>query len=195
MLVRSMSFINQLVRRASPVYVLEVEPLQHFSCNMLDVTIYQNNDKIEFKPYIKPTSQKRPLSSASWHAPSVHMSWPLAELQRLARRASTHNHFIYAKKRFILYLKKFMINGNIIKKVEEHDPYSYKKQKYKPQSSNPIRCIVAYHPCIHKVLNRSIHEIKERWKSQMEPMFLDLCISYKNYGKSIATHCRRIFEI
>ena len=46
MLVRSMSFINQLVRRASPVYVLEVEPLQHFSCNMLDVTTYQNNDKI-----------------------------------------------------------------------------------------------------------------------------------------------------
>jgi hypothetical protein len=41
MLVRSIPFINQLVRRAKPVYVLEVEPLQHFNGNTLDVTIYQ----------------------------------------------------------------------------------------------------------------------------------------------------------
>ena len=76
------------------------------SVDFLDVTLFWSAGRLEYRPFIKPTSQKIPLSPNSWHAPSVHGSWPIAEILRLRKRCSNGQEFKRAKDNMLLYFSR-----------------------------------------------------------------------------------------
>jgi hypothetical protein len=70
----------------------------------LDITIFkgeffQKEGLLQYKPYIKGSSQKTPLSASSSHAINVHLSWPAGEVRRIARRSMNEQDFEEAKEK------------------------------------------------------------------------------------------------
>jgi len=95
-------FVNALSQLAAPVYILERESFSLVSVNMLGMNIYKFVDdqgiwRLGWYPFVKPTTRHVPLGPLSLHPPSVHQSWPLAEIDRMRRRSFTSQHFEAAR--------------------------------------------------------------------------------------------------
>ena len=71
----------------------------------LDLTVYVHHDydcnSLRWRPYAKPTGQRIPLQPQSAHSPTVHRSWPLAELARIANNSVKEREFKEAAAAFI----------------------------------------------------------------------------------------------
>ena len=74
--------------------------------NYLDITIGvdESTGCAVFKPYVKPSSLARPLPWSSGHPDHVHLSWPRAQLIRLASISQSRVHYLSAAKHFLSWL-------------------------------------------------------------------------------------------
>eukprot|EP00747_Dinoflagellata_sp_TGD_P168125 gnl/TRDRNA2_/TRDRNA2_193809_c0_seq1.p1 gnl/TRDRNA2_/TRDRNA2_193809_c0~~gnl/TRDRNA2_/TRDRNA2_193809_c0_seq1.p1 ORF type:complete len:154 (-),score=18.30 gnl/TRDRNA2_/TRDRNA2_193809_c0_seq1:76-537(-) len=63
----------------------------------LDVMLVPGYNRLQYRNHWKPSSLGIPLSWRSGHKFSVHMSWPVAEIHRLAMNSCTHASFLAAK--------------------------------------------------------------------------------------------------
>ena len=86
------AFLNEFQRLAKP-FEISIECMSRDSVDMLDVTLYKGarwraTGILDYKPYVKESSQWVPLSPESAHPPHVHTSWPVAQVRRLERRCS-----------------------------------------------------------------------------------------------------------
>ena len=81
-------FMNEF-KKHSRCFKLDIETVSDTGVNMLDVWVEKESprcrSKLVIDMYEKPTSIKRYLAATSMHAPSVHRSWPRAQVARIRR--------------------------------------------------------------------------------------------------------------
>jgi hypothetical protein len=116
-------FMRKLKSLASCTYKIECETVSQ-QVPFLDLNIYMSSSfsstgKLSFKPHIKCTAQKTPLSHLSLHPLHVHSAWPLAEVGRLYRRSSNMAVFECARAEFVHRMLSIFMHPSIIKKNQE----------------------------------------------------------------------------
>lgn len=96
------------------------------SLQFLDVEFFLPRDfgHISFAPFFKPSSLGVPLSVDSHHPQHTHRAWVLSELRRFARRSSSHEFFVYAKRVFISRLSRFHHPAKELRMLQQQDPYT-----------------------------------------------------------------------
>ena len=95
----------------------------------LDVTISKPVDCdvspfLEIRPCWKQTSLGVPLSTSSFHPHFIHIAWMKGEIRRLSTLSSSFTFFENAKRTFINRLQKFHCNCDMLKELQEYDPYT-----------------------------------------------------------------------
>ena len=98
---KASQFIRKVIASAKSVYKLSCESVGE-ACDYLDIHVYKpshfmQSGRLGYRPYIKDSAQKVPLSNTSVHDPSIHAAWPLAEAKRMYRRSSTYRDFCVAR--------------------------------------------------------------------------------------------------
>jgi hypothetical protein len=138
-------------RRLSGNYELEVERISPVGVPMLDVFLFVQDGCVQYRPFFKPTLNKFPLLQHSAHAPSVHLSWPAAELRRIARNSSTNAIFLDAKRTFLSYLLDGGIHEDLISQLRSTNQYLLCKSSLMSadaQLASITRIVVPYHPAL-----------------------------------------------
>merc|ERR1712226_292402 len=92
----------------------------------LDITLskgqhWQNTGFADVEPFTKPTALAVPLGVDACHHPSVHRSWPQAEVHRLARRSVGWMQFHMSTTNFIAGLHRFWCWGCIAQHARTHE--------------------------------------------------------------------------
>ena len=103
------SFFKSL-RERSPVWKLEAESVDEFSCHFLDLTLakggrWKSTGLLDVGIYHKPTSLHQPLAPHSAHSAHVHLAWPKGMITRAKRLCNTRSMFHLE----VLHLK--LLNG------------------------------------------------------------------------------------
>ena len=88
----------------------------------LEITANHTSGRLDFRPFVKPTSLGIPLSDTSAHAPTVHLSWPLAYARRLSLCSSTSSAFGDAKSVFVRRLRRHLANERVVAAVSQWKP-------------------------------------------------------------------------
>ena len=76
-----LQFMEQLKAKAG-VYGIDFESISYETVDMLDVALFKGRKwrltgRLDHSPYVIPSSQWRPLLCSSYHAPAVHLAWPV----------------------------------------------------------------------------------------------------------------------
>ena len=110
-------------------FLIDEWELSRSSVSFLDVVIFKDPESpeararaIQWAPRWKATSLGVPLGEDSRH-PSFVQGWMQAELGRLARISSCHEHFEEAKSIFISRLARYHVSGTTLTKLREADPF------------------------------------------------------------------------
>ncbi len=93
------------ITTAASIYcTVGIEQFSLVGVPFLDLMVYKHPSdgpgRLRHCAYIKPTARHVPLASSSYHHPAIHRSWPVAEIQRMARRCdgiSSRRNFQQAK--------------------------------------------------------------------------------------------------
>ena len=186
----ALEFIEELVERASPVYQVSMEEERIDSIEFLDLSIFRQGQYLKWKPYRKPTSQKRPLSCSSAHSPGVHLSWPRGEVLRLARRSSSHIYFLRERTLFRQFLLDNHIIPMIYDSISDFDPWLFPHRQV--EKCNGPFLVLPYHPLAYRHLSKALGEVQHAW-SRILPESQYIRISWSNNFKNLSTHLRRIF--
>ena len=89
-----------------------------WSLSNLDIEIYKNGGRLNWRPFIKATSLGIPLHETSNHHNSLHAAWPTGYLYRLARHSSTYHGYANAKRIFIERLEEYNFCPVIIARLK-----------------------------------------------------------------------------
>jgi len=85
--VEALQELVRLMKQHSEFFKLKVDEVSKSSVVMLDVCLSKGSHELEVPLssalYVKPTSNWRPLSADSMHHPSIHKSWPSAQVKRI----------------------------------------------------------------------------------------------------------------
>ena len=75
-----LQFMEQLKAKAG-VYGIDFESISYETVDMLDVALFKGRKwrltGLDHSLYVIPSSQWRPLLCSSYHAPAVHLAWPV----------------------------------------------------------------------------------------------------------------------
>lgn len=159
----AVDFIIKIKSKASGTYLVKCEEIAP-AVPFLDLFVYKSDTflstgKLSYRPYIKCTEQKVPLSHLSFHSPHVHCAWPVAEAARLYRRSSTWSAFILARECFILKLHAIFMHPVVIQRVKEWAPRVAKSQ-VRPKNQTWI--VLPYSPVI-RGLPAELQKLRLRW--------------------------------
>lgn len=131
----------------------QVDSFSQDSVTMLDlqIRVVQNQSHwlLDFQPHFKPTSLQVPLSSCSFHNPSIHITWPFNQLKRLAYLSSKEESFLAAKK---LFVQRFTRAGEpkcLVNALLRFNPWPPQKNFVGPRLEVPTRklwVVFPFHP-------------------------------------------------
>ena len=176
------------------VWKCKLEELSRKSVTMLDVTVYiDDNHKLGWLPYKKPTKHFIPLSVSSAHVPFVH-SWPIAQVLRLYRNSSNMDHFKDACVTFVHDLIQSFHDGSVIAKVVER---CMSINSNNCSLVSPSRCssinnndrrvltlVLGYHPGFHNArLGRVVQSVLQDYEHEVASLFgapLQIRIAWSN---------------
>ena len=188
------SFISSFTRAASPTYKVAIEGLFDVEVDFLDITISPDRGRLQYKPHIKNTSQKRPLSSDSAHRESIHRSWPQGQLLRLCRRSSSRKHYEVAKTIFLAKLKQFFFNPMYLVELAAWVPCnSHSSKTHDPES---IWLVLPYHVGIRTgAITRALSVAVEKWHHTFLQLGFRVVpqISWRNSTPNLLALTRRCF--
>ena len=95
------TFFHRICDLVRGIYTLEMSEYSSSGICYLDFFVYKGSEiskgHVTWRPFFKPTSQHLPLASDSGHAPTVHSSWPKAEMGRISKRSSCEVAFKHAR--------------------------------------------------------------------------------------------------
>ena len=87
----SVPFRSALCALAGVYCVVGLNTCSLVGVPFLDLFVFKSNPDgsslIRWRPFAKPSARRIPLSNDSYHAESVHRSWPVAEMMRMSRRS------------------------------------------------------------------------------------------------------------
>ena len=116
--------------RASKIWSLEVEEINRYKIDFLDVTMFKGrqwsrNGILDRRPFVKPSSRAAPLGVDSAH-PKFTQQWVLANVSRLANNSSSRVEFCHAKLQFMARLETYFFPNDVLRKVANKDPWASK---------------------------------------------------------------------
>jgi hypothetical protein len=147
---------------ASSTYVVECEQIAE-SAAFLDMYIYKSGSfmstgALSFRPYIKETQQKVPLSYLSMHPMHIHSAWPLSEASRLFRRSSTWHIYVEARNQFVSKLEANYIHIDVIQKIKEWIPFNAL-----PRVRKPCTWLVLPYSPVMTGFQQVVDQLLQRW--------------------------------
>ena len=86
-------FISRFASRSNDLWKISCDAKSETSVDFLDMTVLISGDRLMWKPFIKPTARRLCLHPSSNHCWSIHRSWPLGEIRRMASRSALLEHF------------------------------------------------------------------------------------------------------
>ena len=108
--------------------------------NFLDVTLYIDNDKkIQYKSYSKPTDAKRYLRPQSFHPKNVFESVPLSQMMRTIERNSTEETKKTEMDKMIEDFVHSGYNRQVLKKSRRKPQNSSTEKEPQRKTTTPIR--------------------------------------------------------
>ena len=151
-------FVEQLQLRAD-YFKVGIEETSRSSLRFLDCMVRVDGRKFVCTPTCKDTSINRPLDVTSRHAPHVHLSWPLACLNRLASLSNTEDGIQQAKLAFIARFQHFAAPQSLIRLlIDAPVALGLGRQSVNRMGANAcqdvIWCKLPYHPSWFKQVNR-----------------------------------------
>ena len=94
---------------------------------MLDIFIYKgdrfhSSGRLDWRPFIKPTSRSVPLTSSSMHSRHIHQSWPVAEISRMHQLSLHQSDFDFFKQIKIDRFVAFGLDEQVVRHCREWQP-------------------------------------------------------------------------
>ena len=126
-------FIAEIKTRAK-YFKIEVEKCSTQKVQMLDLELafgphFVRTGKLDFWPFFKDASKtQRPLSQWSKHPSTMHLNWPLRNLERLSQRCSSQEYFNEAKNTFVQRMESFGAMHCVLQKLKSFDPFLLQRQ-------------------------------------------------------------------
>jgi len=116
-------------KRWAHPFEVTLDGASDLSVVMLDVEFYKGDGwsstgVIDYRPYVKPTSQGLVLNHTSDHTPSIHLNWPMGEVKRFWRNSSSVQSFLHVRDRLVMRLKRYNHPKNVIEAVKSFNPIS-----------------------------------------------------------------------
>jgi hypothetical protein len=109
------SCLQALQRQACPHWKISRDESSSFGVAMLDCFVYKGprfriSGKFDHAPHIKKSARHVPLDSSSAHPPSVHKSWPISEVRRMAALSMHRFSFEYYRRAKCLRFSRFFMD-------------------------------------------------------------------------------------
>ncbi len=160
------SATKHILLQANPRIDTELESASLAFVQILDMISRKLRDgaacKILRRPYVKPTARHLPLHHDSLHHPSVHISWPQAEMLRLYKPSSLCYDFERARDLKVARWAHDFTHDRMLQQRSERQP-SHKKVTQAAQHRT-VRLIMPYHPGL-KGLCVALKVIFDSWSS------------------------------
>jgi len=195
-------FFEEAKSLAKKCYTIKCEDASTIGVQMLDLFIYKGDrfakmNRLDYKPFVKPTARHIPLSSSSKHAPRVHKSWPVAEVARMHRLAMHKHDFIDFKLAKIARFELFSLDPAVIRSC--HDwvpkiPSAIASQCVKSWSvPRAVRIIFPFDETTYDGFSCIVRSVNRVWKMLLPNILgnVELRIGARNSGTPLATALRR----
>ena len=195
-------FFEHIKRLVRGIYVVELSEASKSCISFLDVVVYKevrgSTTKVGWRLFFKPTSQHLPLASDSGHAPTIHRSWPKAEICRLSRRSTSESAFVSAREKLCSKWQASFLNSEIVS-VAHSINFSAARGRKPVTRAGPVRSIwlvIPYVPCyFSNVLFERIDFLNKRWHENMSAIVGSSCvlrIAWKNSSRNILDLLRSV---
>lgn len=193
--------VDLLIFMAKTQFTLELESSSHISVQMLDMTIRKVRSGPEcflrWRPFIKTTARHLPLHHDSLHHPSVHLSWPLAEMSRLHRLSSSSWEFESARCKKLDKWTHFFMHPQVLQSCRDWTPAPL-CTKPAPildpfMNTRTVRFILPYHPGIRDLVG-PVKSLFEVWSSRARSLHsfgINVALSWRSAGTPMHIVCRR----
>ena len=146
-----------------------------------------------------PLANIFPLSSDSAHTPSVHRSWPIAEIRRIARRSSSEVAFENAKSHLCSKWRSGFLNTGSVHPFQSINFSAARGLKPKAravETSRVIWLVLPYFPCwANNILRKRVCELVSKWHQDIAPILRSnwtIRISWKNQNRNLLDVLRSI---
>ena len=146
------------LKRICDIWPLKIEEANLTNIRYLDVRVVLYSSSVAVEPAYKESKLKVLLDTASGHAPSVHKSWPLMMMNRLASRCL--NVSIHEMQ--LRLVDHWVLGGMPRDRALAFMAAASRRRRPRLQNSKqhlPVWCVLPYHPIWMKSLSRAIHKI------------------------------------
>jgi len=188
------SLINRLRMKSSPHYVLEVETTSTVGVPMLDIFVYkpqQYHGRLEWSPYIKPSSRHIPLNSTSNHQSGIHKSWPLQEISRMHKLSCRDHQFEQFRGIKIARFQLHLLDRSVIQACKSWRSRCCVSGVRGNDGLRVLRIIVPYHPYLQRAFQRKIDGVIDKWKDIISQKFT-VRVTYSGGGKQLGAVARQL---
>ena len=153
---------------------------------------------MDWRPYIEPTTRHIPLRHHNSHAPSVHRSWPIAEIVRMRSLSLHDSDFEYFKSLEIQRFRQFNLSPQVVEMCAAWVPpiHSTIASKFSIARSRPrvFRVVLPYHVHIGVDIQSVCREVETAWNqllSNIMPCEFSVRCSFRNSGVPLHIALRR----
>ena len=185
------TFVQGIIDKAAQIYKVVPESFSKES-SFLDIFVYKpasfmGSGKLAWRPFIKASAQKLPLSHHSIHNPVIHTSWPLAEISRIYRRSWTEQVFSIAKSTLLEAFSRAFMHEDILCQVKNWKPHFSKLRQDDTAKPGVVWIVVPYRPLIAKLSTRALGRLVHKWTvvNNVRLQFIPK-ISWSKAGRSVA---------
>ena len=148
---------EEQARRDNSSFTINGFQASLLAVNVLDLTVFKQGTWLSYCPHIKPTSLGVPLHSTSAQISTMHASWPIGYLFRLAKNSACYNSFAKAQLQFVDRLERFHMDPDVIKSVAGLNAFGILRRSRAapapapaPATPNTTWLVMASHPVWHK---------------------------------------------
>jgi len=150
-----------LMRKHSGVFKLKCDEVSKVKVCMLDIALFKGSSNVpaplKHCIHLKPSSHWRPLSMESMHPPSVHRSWPIAQMVRIRSLCSSKSMRAQHLESFLYRLKEAGSCWYACKSRTPTNRVDKRSHRYLVLPfSFPLKSVAG-------LLTRSLEEVRAKW--------------------------------
>ena len=194
---------SAITKRSLPHFIIELEAVSQVSVPMLDMTIRKVRKSptddfctLTWRPYVKATALHLPLHHDSLHCPSIHVAWPLAEVQRLYRRSSLMCDFERARDQKLARWSRFFLHPHMLEQCRRWSPACgpLQAKAEQPCTVKVVRLILPFNPALRSLRAR-VAELCKAWNARMartSNFSINVVLSWRSAGTPLSIALRRL---
>jgi hypothetical protein len=114
----SPAYRNAMSELSSVYCVVGLETYSLVGVPFLDLFVFKSvpegDGLLRHRVHVKPTARHIPLSSSSYHPKGVHKSWPIAEMQRMARRCDVLSTSRFFQEQKLARFRWFLLDPAVL---------------------------------------------------------------------------------